>query len=131
MHDWWLALAASAFGHIARVDEATILYRQHGANDSGAHRYGAVPVLKHLAQRTASLLSGHGFGGDIHFEKAVRQARAFAERFAPDLDPHRAGVLAAYASIDRLGFWRRRLFLIQNGILKARLLMNIGLMFKV
>lgn len=36
MHDWWLALAASAFGRIVLMDEATVLYRQHGDNSVGA-----------------------------------------------------------------------------------------------
>jgi len=36
MHDWWLQLIASAFGKIAHINEATILYRQHGANSIGA-----------------------------------------------------------------------------------------------
>ena len=37
MHDWWLALTASAFcGLIVPLDEATILYRQHGDNAVGA-----------------------------------------------------------------------------------------------
>lgn len=36
MHDWWLALVASAFGHISFIDAPTILYRQHGANQVGA-----------------------------------------------------------------------------------------------
>jgi glycosyltransferase involved in cell wall biosynthesis len=36
MHDWWLAQCAAFFGRIVFVDEATVLYRQHGANAFGA-----------------------------------------------------------------------------------------------
>jgi len=36
MHDWWLALVASACGHIALVEQPGVLYRQHGANLLGA-----------------------------------------------------------------------------------------------
>lgn len=36
MHDWWIALAAATFGIIDCVDEALILYRQHGGNEMGA-----------------------------------------------------------------------------------------------
>jgi len=36
MHDWWLALVASAFGYIGYIDRATIKYRQHGDNEVGA-----------------------------------------------------------------------------------------------
>ena len=40
MHDWWIALVASAFGKIDYTPETTILYRQHGKNDTGAKKYG-------------------------------------------------------------------------------------------
>ncbi len=36
MHDWWFALAAASFGKIGFVPEATIKYRNHGANQLGA-----------------------------------------------------------------------------------------------
>src|SRR5690606_39057310 len=35
MHDWWMALVASSFGRIARIARPTLLYRQHGRNDTG------------------------------------------------------------------------------------------------
>lgn len=36
MHDAWIALIASTFGHIGFIRESTILYRQHGDNCVGA-----------------------------------------------------------------------------------------------
>lgn len=36
MHDWWLYLVASCFGHVYYDKEAFIRYRQHGHNTSGA-----------------------------------------------------------------------------------------------
>lgn len=39
MHDWWLALVASAFGKIAYIDEGLIDYRQHDANTIGAREF--------------------------------------------------------------------------------------------
>lgn len=38
MHDWWIGLIASKFGKIGYLDEATILYRQHGNNDTGSKK---------------------------------------------------------------------------------------------
>ncbi len=35
MHDWWIALVTAAFGHIGRVDQPLMLYRQHGGNELG------------------------------------------------------------------------------------------------
>ncbi len=45
MHDWWLALIASACGKIAFLDEATIDYRQHGSNSVGAKNVYAPSYL--------------------------------------------------------------------------------------
>ena len=36
MHDWWIAIVASAFGKIGFVDEALVKYRQHAVNTIGA-----------------------------------------------------------------------------------------------
>lgn len=36
MHDWWCALCAAQTGKIGFVNEATILYRQHGRNTIGS-----------------------------------------------------------------------------------------------
>ena len=36
MHDWFIALTAASFGHIAFVDEPLTRYRQHGDNQIGA-----------------------------------------------------------------------------------------------
>ncbi len=47
MHDWWIALIASALGKIAFIPEALVKYRQHGKNASGtAHKRGIVAGTK-------------------------------------------------------------------------------------
>lgn len=38
MHDWWLALLAASMGRLVYWDHATVRYRQHGGNVSGAAR---------------------------------------------------------------------------------------------
>ncbi len=52
MHDWWLALVASACGQIALVEPPGVLYRQHGGNVLGAR--GTAPLAM-----VAKLLSPH------------------------------------------------------------------------
>jgi hypothetical protein len=32
--DWWAMMVAAAFGQIVKLDEPTIPYRRHSANDS-------------------------------------------------------------------------------------------------
>jgi hypothetical protein len=38
MHDWFIALIASAVGKIVYLNKPTFLYRQHGANVVGANQ---------------------------------------------------------------------------------------------
>jgi len=75
MHDWWLLLIASTFGKVAHIDEATILYRQHGNNQVGAptKRYRAM-LLSPLKQFQ---LAGKRLG------QSEQQAYTFREKF-PD-----------------------------------------------
>ncbi len=44
MHDWWLALVASAFGKVVYLDTPLIHYRQHGNNTIGAKERDAQGV---------------------------------------------------------------------------------------
>lgn len=79
MHDWWLALVASAFGRIGFVEQATISYRQHGANQIGARGWSVL----HLAARGRSLLSRRGSMRLL--APCVAQAGAFSARYGARL----------------------------------------------
>ena len=48
MHDWWMALVASALGQIAYVSEPTLLYRQHEKNDTGAKPWNVHAAFRQL-----------------------------------------------------------------------------------
>ena len=50
MHDWWLALVASATGAIGFMPKAFVLYRQHGGNVLGARG----TVYTHVASSAAA-----------------------------------------------------------------------------
>src|SRR5690606_14515380 len=39
MHDWWLALLASAFGRVSFIEKTLVDYRQHDSNTLGAKEY--------------------------------------------------------------------------------------------
>lgn len=67
MHDWWAMLAASAFGHIAFVDDSLSLYRQHGDNEVGANEYSPVNRVMNRGymsqQFVLSTVQAGAFGG--------------------------------------------------------------------
>lgn len=88
MHDWWLLLAASAFGVVDHLDEPTMLYRQHGGNDVGAQD------TRTLAYKAKRLMNG----GQIRqvLQNTVEQARAFRKEFGPELNRRNAALVEAY-----------------------------------
>ena len=75
MHDWWLALVASAFGDIALEEVPGVLYRQHGSNVLGAQGLG----LAYWRQRLQALLADPAAGG--HTRAALQQAELFEQRY--------------------------------------------------
>lgn len=80
MHDWWLALAASAFGRIVYIDQPLVDYRQHGSNTLGAVKKPGrsyrqwVHTIRHAKPDTA--LYG-----------PAAQAEAFLRQFRAELTP--------------------------------------------
>lgn len=102
MHDWWFALVAAAFGRIGYVNQATILYRQHGDNEVGAKN-----VLKeafnrlfqdHFIQKTKKII-----------ERSITQAQSFKKHYDAELSPEIHNVLNFYTELPRFtGFKRYR-----------------------
>lgn len=45
MHDWWLALVATAFGKLVYLNAPLVHYRQHGNNTIGAKEFTKVSVV--------------------------------------------------------------------------------------
>jgi hypothetical protein len=105
MHDWWCACVAAAFGRIVCVREATMLYRQHGANVVGARDTT-------ISMRTLGSVISIGFSNMREYRELLRrsaaQAAAFLDRYASRLSEADREFLAAYARIPERGFMRRK-----------------------
>ena len=100
MHDWWLALVASAFGKLAYSGEPTVRYRQHGANTIGASAH--VPArLTRLGHWRRLLVAGP----NPHLSAVGRQASAFLAQHRPALDDK-----------QRRGLWRCSLLRARCGL---------------
>ena len=90
MHDWWAALIAAQFGVLRYLDEPTILYRQHGENDTGAKKISLLWYLREV------LFQGKDKKDSL--EMMRKQAEALAEIFPVEKD----SVVAVYAGIHTL-----------------------------
>lgn len=127
MHDWWLALAAAAFGRIVPVREPTVLYRQHGRNDTGARRRarGARLLRTALSPLRSTLELRRGI------RAAAGQAAAFLERFGDALPEADRATVERFASLPGCGPLRRRWRILQLGTLTHQgLIGDIGLLLR-
>ena len=109
MHDQWIALVASAFGHIDFVPESLYLYRQHGDNVLGAGK----------GSRIMEILGRFGIGRkdgktkaemDAHSQSVYRemflQAECFRSCFDAELSAQQKHLLDEFTAIpkrNRLG----------------------------
>jgi glycosyltransferase involved in cell wall biosynthesis len=119
MHDWWLALVASAFGKIGHVDQPTMLYRQHGANEIGAKAWSLLFVLKNVFGNDGQVREG--------LLKVQRQAQVFLKEYQDELPVDIRTVVECYAYIDQRPYLEKVYLLIKHRLFKAGLIRNLGL----
>ena len=103
MHDWWLALTASAFGKVAYMKEPTIRYRQHDANTIGARRHTTARITRWSHWRR--LLTA---APNPHLLEVGRQAKAFLRQYRDTLNQSQRRRLCLCSLLDvRFGLTQR------------------------
>lgn len=117
MYDWWIALAASAFGLIEYLKKPTMLYRQHAESDTGAKRYRVGYFLSRINRISESHMSIH---------RTIRQGRAFAETFKAKLSQEQLEVILSFSRLFRVGRLRRLRLLIKHDLRKYGALRDMG-----
>ena len=80
MHDWWLALVASAFGKVKFVNKPLLNYRQHDNNTIGAQEFVKKDVLMNPLSRLFRKRAV-----DKHLLQVADQAIEFSKRFDKQL----------------------------------------------
>lgn len=92
MHDWWMALLASAFGHMAYMDKPLVKYRQHGGNQMGAR---AADDVSQYIERLSK-------GEEVrrNYDKMFKQAEIFLERYREELSDKQVKLLEGFISIN-------------------------------
>ncbi len=118
MHDWWLALVATAFGRVKHIDESTMYYRQHSANQVGAKAsYGFAFIKRKLATL-----------GDVrkNYNATYTQADAFLKQYGEGLIKQRYDLIKTYCDIPRMCKFKKIKTINKYGFKKCTRLRVIG-----
>lgn len=118
MHDWWLALVAASFGQIGIIPESTIIYRQHGQNDTGAKSWGLTKAM--------ALLLNIILKNNNEVSTRISQATEFLKRFRSDLSPQQQRTISAFIDLPHRSYFVRKYLTIKYGLYYQGLLRNIG-----
>lgn len=106
MHDWWIALVASCFGHIQHIEQPTLLYRQHAANTLGAKRYDWIKTIKNfLSKRPRSY-------------RTLEQALCLLEKYDNQLDKDVKATIQSFCSLKNRSFILQRKEIIKHRFFK-------------
>ncbi|HOQ76816.1 MAG TPA: glycosyltransferase family 2 protein [Thermoclostridium sp.] len=122
MHDWWLALVATAFGRIGFIDEPTVLYRQHPGNEVGAKDAGSV---LYLFRRAAAVLGSPQKLKTIMSE-IYAQAESFLDTYRGELSEDNLRIIEAFVSLPHVSKFRRLAIIQRYGFWKYGLARKIG-----
>ncbi len=117
-HDWWIGLIAASMGKVCYIREGTLLYRQHGGNAVGGLNFG-----EYIKNRISSL---------ERQKEALRalslQAEEFISIYQEILSEEKLDILQSFASLDKMGYVKRRKTILRYKFYKTGLIRNIGLM---
>lgn len=127
MHDWWIALVAACFGRIVSVEAATLLYRQHGRNDTGA-RYYPRGLTDTIGRAISVATRQDRVRGAL--QRSTEQAAVLLERYGPEMTPAQRRLVSRYAGILECSPFRRKLRLIELGTLSHGWDRSLGLLLR-
>lgn len=113
MHDWWIALVASCYGKIQTLSSPTLLYRQHGLNDTGARRYGIMSYLRNKSKNSKDLKL-----------KKTKQAELLLDRKTTNLSLEKEKIIKCYLAMQKACLPKRIFLLIKFRFFKSGFLRN-------
>lgn len=118
MHDWWIALVASAFGQIYFETTSTIMYRQHSDNVVGATKVNSIGFIINRLM------------GNNRVRKTLKmsfeQAEAFEKIYRDELTKEQQEILRRFVYIRSCGKIRRVILALKGHYLKQGLVQIIG-----
>lgn len=118
MHDWWLGLIAASLGKIEHINTPTMLYRQHGNNDTGAKKYG----LRSFWQRLKNPKEKEKIRANV--DKKYEQASILKMRHGDRLSPQQMHLLDIFISLKTSSFFFKRYAIFKYSFYKQGFLRN-------
>ena len=118
MHDWWMMLTASALGYAGYLEEATILYRQHGDNSIGTRDMRSIGFLARFMLRGNLIRKA--------LDETYVQAEALYKEFGTQMGTKNAMLVKAYAGIRKQFKLKRILTFMKLGTWKHGIVRIIG-----
>ena len=91
MHDWWLALAAAAFGKIVTVNQPLMYYRQHGENQVGAKAGSGFSLFVRKIKTLNTVRA--------NYDATYRQAELLLKSYSELLSDDKRELLEAYVNM--------------------------------
>lgn len=129
MHDWWIGLVASAFGRIDVLKKPTLLYRQHGKNDTGAKNWKSSKSYLTALKQVSSQNGRDGLRQNV--SRWIAQADMFFKRYHQHLNQPQSRMVFDCASLPKYNPLKRRYLLIKHGLYKNTLAKTVGLFLVV
>lgn len=123
MHDYWLALVASACGKIVSLSEPLVRYRQHGRNTVGAKKMPGILSLFRITFTRS--------GWKFDYYAACAQAAALRNFLASRREARGSDAVTAFADLYQRRWLGRRWVLIRHGVFPARLRRQISVLMRV
>lgn len=114
MHDWWIALVASAFGYIEALPYPTLLYRQHGKNKLGAQKFISWNSFKRVFDK-------------LRLPEDAKHAHAqeLLTRYSYRLDKDQIALLQAYKKLSAASFLEKMFLIFKYRLYKIGFLRNL------
>jgi hypothetical protein len=125
MHDRWIALLATAFGHAAVLRRPTVLYRQHGANVVGARmEQDTVASMVKRTREPAKREEQWRINQDV--------AAALLRTHGARLRPEQSRLLSAYLRCGSSPHrWERAALLLRHRFFRKGVMRNLATLWTV